>query len=116
MCKFIQVEIWFQKGSIVNPSEEHGSLWKRNDLCLLIVVSTSSERSKRQSEDTGFGKEDEEAAEAEVPERWPEKKPLKNPNVIKGVMAHRVYSGKEEFKRKGIYICRLRSKQKNIYI
>lgn len=39
---------------------------------LLIVVSTSSERSKRQSKYIGFGKEEEEAAEAQVLERWPE--------------------------------------------
>lgn len=35
------------------------SLKKRQNLCLLIGVSTSWERSKRQSESISFGKEEE---------------------------------------------------------
>ena len=67
------------------------------NLCLLVVVSTSSERSKRQTECIGFGKEEEEAAEAEVLERWPEKDNLKECQCHKrGPMAHRVKSGKRK--------------------
>ncbi|KAL0707599.1 hypothetical protein Bca4012_074025 [Brassica carinata] len=55
------------------------------------------ERSKRQSECIGFGKEEEEAAEAEVLERWPEKDNLKECQCHKrGPMAHRVKSGKRK--------------------
>ena len=91
VCVFYE-EIWSKKGSIVNKSEQQGSLQKMTKTyTLLIVVSTSSERSKRQSTYIVFGKEEE---EAEVLERWPEEANFKECQCHKrGPMAHRVKSG-----------------------
>lgn len=72
------------------------SLKKRQNLCLLIGVSTSWERSKRQSESNSFGKEEEKPEEAEVLERWPDEENFKECQCHKrGLMAHRVKSGKK---------------------